>query len=78
MCKYLTEKIEFLFLDSSILNKLKYNRIETIENLWKLKKQDLKKMNFIDREIQQIIIKLQLVGIDLNKKTYSKLSKRSV
>lgn len=41
-------------------------------------KKDLKKMNFEDREIQQIIIKLQLVGIDLNKKIYSKLSKRSV
>lgn len=33
-------------------------------------KKDLKKMNFEDREIQQTIIKLQLVGIDLNKKIY--------
>ena len=36
-----------------------------------IKEKDLKKMNLTDKEINYISIKLQLKGIDLNKKKYN-------
>lgn len=68
MINELNKKIETLNLDSNIINKLKSNNINTINDLWQLTKKDLKNINIKDSEINSIIIKLQLMGISLNKK----------
>ena len=62
----LKKNIEILNLDDSIIKKLKENNINIIEELWVINRHKLKDMNFKDNEINQIIIKLQLIGIDLN------------
>jgi hypothetical protein len=59
-----------LNLNDSILKKLKCKGILIVEDLWKLKRKDLKNLGFSDMEISQIIVKLQLNAIDLNKKIY--------
>lgn len=61
-----------LNIDIKIVDKLKENNIVTIEKLWNLKRNDLKKMGLTDGEIKHIIIKLQLHSMDLNKKVYNK------
>lgn len=64
------ESIKKLGLDVSIINKLEENNIKTINDLWCLKRKELKIMNFNTSEINHIIIKMQLCGLDLNKKMY--------
>lgn len=63
-------KIESLELSYSITKKLKDNKILIVEDLWKLNRETLKKLGFNNYEINDIIIKLQLRGLDLNKKKY--------
>lgn len=65
-------KIDNLKIESIILEKLKENNIITVRDLWSLKRCDLKEINLNDNQINNIIIKLQLFGIDLNKKIYPK------
>ena len=57
-----------LELDKKILEKLKLNNINSIEKLWELDRKTLKEMNFSYDEINSIAIKLQLEGLDLNKR----------
>lgn len=64
------KSINTLSLDDKIKNKLKFININYIEELWKLKRSDLKNNNFSNDEINKIIISLQLIGLDLNKKKY--------
>ena len=68
--KALEKSIEELALDSKVLKILKDNNISTIEDIWVLKRKDLKDMGIKDSDITQITIKLQLYGLDLNKKIY--------
>lgn len=71
------EKLEILGLDTIIVEKLNDNNIYNIKEVWLLKRQDLKKMRLTDREINSISIKLQLKGIDLNKKIYNAFKRKS-
>lgn len=57
-----------LKLDKNLITKLKDNNINSIEELWNLNRKELKKLNFNYDEINSISIKLQLKGLDLNKK----------
>lgn len=66
----LEKNIEELQLNNKILNKLKEHNILKIRDLWIMKRKDLKQLGFSDNEISQIIIKLQLHAIDLNKRVY--------
>ena len=66
----LEKNIGVLDLDDSINKKLKELNINFIEDLWKCKLLFLKENKFTTKEINQIRIKLQLKGIDLNKKVY--------
>ncbi len=70
MAIILEKNIEELGLDSNINIKLKEKKILIIKDLWKMKRKELKQLGFSDNEISQIIIKLQLNDIDLNKKIY--------
>ena len=65
------KSIDNLSLDKKIINKLKTININFIEELWQLKRIDLKNNNFSNDEINEIIISLQLIGLDLNKKEYT-------
>ena len=62
--------IDNLSLEEELKNKLKQININYIEELWKLKRIDLKNNNFSNDEINKVIISLQLIGLDLNKKKY--------
>ena len=66
----LEKNIEELQLNNKITNKLKEKNIMIIKDLWKMKRKELKQLGFSDSEISQIIIKLQLHAIDLNKREY--------
>lgn len=66
----LKKDINILNLDNNIINKLKEKNIKIVEDLWLSNRHKLKEMDFKDNEINQIIIKMQLIGIDLNRKRY--------
>lgn len=63
-------RLEDLKLTNDILNKMNKNNIRSIEDVWILKRTDLKRMGFSNEEINLIIIELELLGLDLNKKIY--------
>ena len=64
------DKITKLGIDDYIIKIFNNNDIVTIDDLWSLKRKDLKEMDFSSEEINHIIIKMQLNGIDLNRKKY--------
>ena len=66
----LEKKIDVLGLDDSVTKKIKDIDIKLVKDLWQCKLVFLKNNNFTSKEINQIRIKLQLKGIDLNKKVY--------
>ena len=66
----LEKNIDELQLNYKMINKLKEHNIIIIKDLWKMKRKELKQLGFSDNEISQIIIKLQLNAIDLNKRIY--------
>jgi len=68
--KNLDKNINVLDVDSNIMHILSSNNINIIEDLWVLKRNDLKEMNLSDSDIKLIRIKMQLLGIDINKKIY--------
>ena len=63
-------RLEDLKLTNDILNKMNKNNIRSIEDVWILKRTDLKQMGFSNEEINLIIIEHELLGLDLNKKIY--------
>ncbi|MBQ4032078.1 MAG: hypothetical protein II625_10020 [Bacilli bacterium] len=64
------DKIETLNLSKNINKALKENNIIYIKDLWILNRKNLKAFGLKDSEIKDIIISLQLQGLDLNKKIY--------
>lgn len=68
----ISKSITTINIDNKVVSKLKENKINTLEDLWNLKRTDLKKIGLTDQEIKHIIIKLQLHSMDLNKKVYNK------
>lgn len=65
--KYLNNNLSFLEINSSIINILNKNNIYIIDDLWKLNRHELKQIGLTDQQINQLIIRLQLIGLDLNK-----------
>ncbi len=65
----LNNSINVLHLSKSIENKLIENNINIVNDLWILNRNNLKNI-LSDKEITDVIIKLQLNGLDLNKKVY--------
>ncbi len=68
---YINEKIDILELDESIIKILNLNDIVTVGNLWGLTRKKLKEFGLKDNDIKHIVIKLQLLGLDLNKRVYN-------
>ena len=68
--KKVNEDIKCLNLEKDILDILKENEINIVEDLWKKKRVELKGIGLTDSQINQIIIKLELLGLGLNKKKY--------
>ena len=68
---YIEKNINILDLDKSIVEVFRKNDIVTIEQLWVLNRKKLKELSLKDNEIKQITIKLQLLGLDLNKRVYN-------
>lgn len=71
--KFLDEKVISVFDDEKILGIFSKNNINFIKDLWILKRKNLKDIGLTDMQINSIIIKLQLHGLDINKKIYSKM-----
>ena len=69
---HLDDKISKLELDFDIVHLLNENNILYIKDLWIKDRNSLKNMGFSDVEINKIKIKMQLYGIYLNKKVYSR------
>jgi len=68
-CNLIEKRIEYLKLNDTINNVLKENNINSIEDLWVKTRSNLKKLGLNDTQIKEIIIKLELIGLDLNRKT---------
>lgn len=64
------KKISELKLNDNTIKVLNDNNIFTLEDVWLYKRTELKKLGITDSQINQIRITLQLMGKDLNKKTY--------
>ena len=67
----LNKSIDNIMLSDSIIKKLKLYNINKLEDIWILKRNDLKKLDLSVEDIREISVKLQLNGLDLNKKIYN-------
>lgn len=67
---YIDKDISILGLDDNIACLLTKNEIRTVNDLWLKTKNDLKNYGLKDKDIKYVSIKLQLIGLDLNKKMY--------
>lgn len=68
--KYLDKSIDILGLKKDVLNILKENNVDCIRDLYVLKRKNIKSFGISDKDICQIIIKLELLGLDLGGKKY--------
>ena len=68
MTKTIDKEVSLLKVDTEIIEFLKNNNINYIKDLCSLKRQELKKIGLKDRQIKQLIIQLELLGLGLNKK----------
>lgn len=67
----LNKSIDILMLSDNVINELKINNINKLEDIWLLDRNDLKKLDLSIEDIREIRVKLQLNGLDLNKKIYN-------
>lgn len=67
MDKKLENNISFLRLGKNITNKLVNNNINTILNLCNYSRMELTELDFSNEQINEIIIALQLLGLDLKR-----------
>lgn len=67
MVELLKREVKILKIRKEILDKLNKNNIHTILELCNNSRIDLSKKDFIKEEINEIIITLQLLGLDLKK-----------
>ena len=66
----LQKDVKVLDLNNSIYAKLKCNKIETIGELCNNTRKELRNLNFVQNDIQIIIAKLQLKGLDIKGNEY--------
>ena len=68
--KILENDINELKLNSKIYSKLIDNNIDTIGKLCNYTRGDLRNLDFVQSDIQSIVIKLQLNGLDIKGNEY--------
>ena len=68
MNSYLDEDITYLNLDQNISSILEENNICKVNDLWVYNKKTLKSLGMTNSDIKKIMIKLELLGLELNKK----------
>ena len=68
--KILEKEVNIIGLEPRIIKILNDNDIYAVKELWTFSRKNLKNMGLNDSDINSIIIKLQLFGLDLNKKVY--------
>lgn len=68
MINILDKNLSYLKLNNKIIKKLNVNNIICINDLWLKNRKYLKNLGLTDIEIKEIIIKLELIGLDLDKK----------
>lgn len=64
----LDKDITYLNLNQNISMVLKNNNIHNVNDLWLTNRKSLKEIGLRDNQIKEIIIKLELNGLDLNKR----------
>ncbi len=74
MQKILKDDISTLHLEKKIKNKLKENYIDTILDLCNHSRMELGEVGITNSEVNDIIVCLQLIGLDL-KKNHAKKNK---
>jgi len=67
MDKNLEKNISNLRLGKNITNKLLSNNIKTILDLCNYSRMELSELEFLNEQINEIIIALQLLGLDLKR-----------
>ncbi len=67
MNELLKKEIKSLKMPKKIINKLEKNNINTVLELCGNSRMDLAEKEFLKEEINEIIITLQLLGLDLKK-----------
>ena len=65
---YADKDIKILELETDIVKVLLDNEIKTVGDVWVMNRKKLKAIGLKDTDIKQVIIKLQLLGLDLNKR----------
>lgn len=68
--KILKNDVEELNLNNNICSKLKINKIDTIGKLCSQTRKELRNLDFVQSDIQSIVIKLQLKGLDIKGNEY--------
>lgn len=68
--KILENDVNELKLNSKIYSKLIDNNIDTIGKLCNYTRSDLRNLDFVQSDIQSIVIKLQLNGLDIKGNEY--------
>lgn len=66
----LDENIKKLDIENNVIETLNSNEIFKIKDLWPLTREELKEMGFSDQGVKNIVVHLQLKGMDLNRKKY--------
>lgn len=73
MKEILKKEIKCIDIDNKIIDKLNKLDVSYVYELCMLNRKKLKGDGFTSKEINEIIVKLQLLGLDLNKKYKIKL-----
>ena len=68
MNNYLDKDINYLNLDENINAILEENDVNKVKDLWHYNKKSLKNIGMTNSDIKKIVIKLELLGLELNKK----------
>ena len=70
MFKINNKEVNNLSISKELINKLKEKELNYIEDVWVLNRNNLNELGVSYDEIKEIVISLQLIGFDLNKKKY--------
>lgn len=70
MKEKLNQNVSELKLDKKTVQKLEAQELKTVNDLWHVNRKELKRAGFTDSEIHQIIIQLELYGLDLGHRVW--------